>query len=150
MRAAVAVLWFAVPACVFAQGNPAERPSRDITALTGSWNGSHLEQRQGCLSAPNNGFHGTYSSYSISVVGSTITVNETGLTGLSCTWNGDYRDEGGRTVISGTHACTDGRSGPFEAQGFFVLSTLMSLRLSVQLTGSESCTIDAILEGARF
>jgi hypothetical protein len=140
------------PVCAFAQANPAQRPVRDITALAGGWNGSHLEQRQGCRSAPNNGFHGTYSEYGIYVdtVGHSIVINETGVTGLTCTWSGQYADDAGRTAISGSLSCSDGRAGTFSAEGFFVQATLMSLRLDIQLSGSETCAIDAILTGAHF
>jgi hypothetical protein len=134
------------------QANPAARPARDVTALAGSWNGSHLEQRQSCRASQNNGFHGTYSEYGIFVdtVGHAIVVNEAGITGLTCTWTGQYRDDNGQTSISGTLSCSDGRMGTFETRGFFVLATMMSVRLNAQLSGSESCSIDVILSGARF
>ena len=150
-------LWAAIPFLAWAavangQANPAGRPVRDITALAGAWNGSHLEQRQSCRASQNNGFHGTYSEYGIFVdtVGHSIVVNEAGITGLTCTWTGQYRDDDGQMRITGTLSCSDGRMGTFDARGFFVLATMMSMRLNVQLSGSESCSIDAILSGARF
>lgn len=147
-----AILFLASGVSLAQSSNPAARPVRDVTALAGSWNGAHLEQRRACRSDPNNGFHGTYSAYGIFVdtVGHSVVINETGVTGLTCTWNGQYRDDAGRTALSGSLTCSDGRSGTFDAEGFFALATVMSMRLSVQLTGSESCAIDAILSGARF
>ena len=62
MRAFLALLLILSPAA-YVQSNPLVRPSRDITALSGSWNGAHLEQRSSCRSAPNNGLHATYATY---------------------------------------------------------------------------------------
>jgi len=150
VRRAVAFLLGCLAAA--AHANPAARPQRDINALAGSWNGSHIEQRRSCRSVQNEGFHGTYADYGIYVdtVGHALIINETAVTGLTCTWSGQYRDDAGRTVISGSLSCSDGRAGTFQSEGFFVLATLMSLRLSIQLSGSETCTVDAILSGAHF
>lgn len=150
MRRVVALLLGCLVAA--AHANPLARPQRDITALTGAWNGSHIEQRRSCRSAQNEGFHGTYAEYGIYVdtVGHGLFITETAVTGLTCNWSGQYRDDAGRTVISGSLSCSDGRTGAFQAEGFFVLTTLMSLRLSIQLTGSETCSVDAILSGAHF
>ena len=145
------LLVLACPAA-HAQDNPAARPSRDVPAFAGSWNGSHLEQRQGCRSPQNNGFRGTYSEYRIFVDagGRSISIDEAGITGLSCSWSGQYTDDAGRSGWSGTVSCSDGRGGTFQSQSFYSTKTFMALRLSVQLSGSETCTIDALLSGARL
>ena len=69
-----------------AHANPAARPRRDITALGGAWNGSHIEQRRSCRSVQNEGFHGTYAEYSIYVdpLSPALTITETAVTGLIC------------------------------------------------------------------
>ena len=139
-------------ASAHAQANPAARPSRDVSAFAGAWNGSHLEQRSQCRSAQNNGFRGTYSEYRIYVdpPGRYINIEESGVTGLTCTWSGRYTEDEGRTGWTGTVSCSDGRTGTFQSQSFQSNATLMGLRLSVQLSGSETCAIDALLSGARL
>src|SRR5258706_11224167 len=87
-----------------AQANPLTRPLRDVASLNGVWNGSHLEQRQGCRSAPNNGFHGTYSEFRVFVdsAGRSFNIDEAGVTGLSCRSPGQLRGGDGAQVIPGT------------------------------------------------
>src|SRR6266849_5089900 len=50
MRKALALILLGYLGAAAAQGNPAARPTRDITALAGTWNGAHLEQRRSCRS----------------------------------------------------------------------------------------------------
>ena len=134
-----------------AQQNPAARLPRDLTPLAGIWNGAHLEQRSQCASASNNGFHGTYAEYIARIdPGSTLALDEIAITGLTCNFVGTFREDNGRTLWSGNHSCSDGRAGPFESLSIFAADTLMSMHLTIHLTGNESCTIDAILSGARF
>jgi len=137
---------------VQAQTNPAARPSRDVLSFGGTWNGSHLEQRSGCRTAQNNGFRGTYSEFRIyvDIPGRSISIDEAGITGLSCTWGGAYTDNTGGTGWSGNLSCSDGRTGTFRSQSFFSTTTFMAIRLAVQLNGSETCAIDALLSGARL
>ena len=148
----MAAFLFLTAFAVEAQVNPLARPKRDAASLGGTWNGSHLEQRSSCRNAQNNGFRGTYSEFRVFVdsAGRSFNIDEAGVTGLSCSWPGQLRDVDGRTVISGTLSCSDGRTGTFESQSFYTTTTLMTLRLNVQLNGSESCTIDALLTGAHF
>jgi hypothetical protein len=143
----------ALPVCAAAQAqqNPAARLAHDLTPLIGHWNGAHLEQRSSCASVGNNGFHGTYAEYIVRIdPGSTLVVDEIAITGLTCSFVGTFHEENGRTLWSGNHSCSDGRAGPFESLSIFAANTLMSMHLSIHLTGNESCAIDAILSGARF
>ena len=152
MRAGLMAGLVLASACAYAQTNPAARPNRAITELGGNWNGSHLEIRNGCRSTQNNGFHGTYGEYRIRVdpVARLVSLDEFGVTGLTCTWSGNYGEEAGRSTWSGNLTCSDGRAGTFTLKSFLVSLTQMQLQLSIQLTGTESCAIDAILAGARF
>src|SRR5262245_35346290 len=113
-----------VSALAFGQANPMARPPRDIQSLSGIWNGSHLEQRQGCRTAQNNGFRGTYSEFRVFVDAGarTISIDEAGITGLSCNWSGQFRDVDAITMASGTLSCTDGRGGTFDLKSFYTTS----------------------------
>jgi hypothetical protein len=136
---------------VLAQPNPAARPSRDVSVLSGRWNGAHLENRSNCATAGNNGFHGTYSEYNIHLDASNVLgIDEVAVTGLTCNYVGIHRRENGQTFWTGNHTCSDGRTGPFELRSVFALATLMQLRLSIQMQGGERCSVEAMLSGARF
>jgi hypothetical protein len=134
------------------QANPAVRPPQDLSPFVGVWNGAHLEQRSGCTTATNNGFHGTYSQYTVSLntVSRIMGIAELALTGLYCSYSGPYRDEPGRFAWSGSMQCTDNRAGSFEAESLFAVATVMRIRMTIRLEGSETCVIDAVLSGARF
>jgi hypothetical protein len=133
--------------------NPAARPNRDVSALAASWNGSHLEQRSGCRSEPTNGFHGTYGAYIVRVdtIAHTIGMDELGITGLTCNYFGPYRtDSPGGTTWSGSLSCSDGRAGTFESRGLRADGITMAMRLAIRLSGTETCTIDALISGAHL
>jgi hypothetical protein len=149
---ALAALCALAAAGALAQTNPAARPARDAGPLAGTWNGAHLEQRSGCATEGNNGFHGTYSEYTfrVNTASQTLTLDELAITGLACSYSGPYRVEEGRLLWSGNHSCSDFRAGPFEAQNVFALTKVMSIRLAIRLTSGEHCTIDAVVSGARF
>lgn len=150
MRLAMALMGAAVSAAALAQ-NPAARPVRDVSVLAGRWNGAHIEQRSNCTTATSNGFHGTYSEYVVRVdAGNTLSMDEVAVTGLTCNYAGIYRQENGQTTWTGNHTCSDGRAGPFELRSLFALTQLMSMRLSIQMQGKETCTVDAIVSGVRF
>src|ERR1043165_6252131 len=98
MRAFLALLLILSPAA-YVQSNPLVRPSRDITALSGSWNGAHLEQRSSCRSAPNNVLHATYATYvcRFDPSNQSMSITENAVNGLMCNWQGTYRDDNGAT-----------------------------------------------------
>jgi hypothetical protein len=53
-------------------------------------------------------------------------------------------------TYAGTLSCSDGKQGNFEGHVVESAATRLHLRLAIQLTGAESCTIDAILGMARL
>jgi len=141
----------AVPAA--AQDNPAARRSAaSLVALGGYWNGANLENRSNCTTAGVNGIHGTYAQYFFSVNPSTSTmqIQETTVTNLTCSYDGVYADTPFRPTWNGSFSCSDGKRGTFESRGFLVTPTEMQVRLQIKLESSERCDIDSILGGSRF
>lgn len=122
----------------------------DAPSLMGRWNGANIERRSNCSSPQNNGQHGTYGQFDIANDAGVFTIFETAVTGLTCTYNGTYKQDGTQRSASGVYFCSDGKQGSFAATGFLLTPTEMQIRMDIKLTGSESCTIDAILGGSRF
>ena len=122
-------------------------------SIGGQWNGPNLERRSNCAASQNNGTRGTYAQWDATLdrVGQTLTIQETGLTGLSCTYTGSYRLNGNAIEwYDGSYHCSDGKTGNFHSTDFMVSAHAFSIRLATKLTGTESCDIDAILGGNRF
>jgi hypothetical protein len=132
------------------QGFVAREVRDDAPQLVGRWNGANLENRSNCAAAQNNGSRGTYAQYDVSIDQGFIGIVETGVTGLSCTYFGPYRQDGTARRASGTYTCSDGKRGDFVSKAFLVTPNEMSIRLDIKLNGTESCAIDAILGGSRF
>jgi hypothetical protein len=122
----------------------------DAPSLWGRWNGANIERRSNCASSQNNGQHGTYGQFDIANDGGIFTIIETAVTGLACTYNGTYSQDGTQRRANGIYFCSDGKQGDFTSTGFLVTPTEMQIRMDIKLKGSESCTIDAILGGSRF
>ncbi|APV51951.1 hypothetical protein BWI17_21130 [Betaproteobacteria bacterium GR16-43] len=122
----------------------------DAPSLAGRWNGANLEVRSGCTAVQNNGNHGTYAQYLITLDGGTIGIDEATVTGLTCTYMGPYQQNGTTRTASGFYRCNDGKQGNFTATSFLVTPNEMSIRLAIQLTGAETCAIDSILGGSRL
>jgi hypothetical protein len=145
---ALAAAWAAAGA--FAQENPLARHAFDDPAsiVAGAWNGADLEKRSNCAAAQNNGTRGTYAEYDVSFdrTRSLLGIEEIGITGLHCTYTGNY--SGNRW--NGTYTCTDGKTGNFQSQDVMATRNALSIRLAIKLTGSETCDVDAILGGSRF
>ena len=120
--------------------------------LEGHWNGANLERRTNCSAFQNNGDHGTYADYNVTIdrLAALMGIDETAITGLRCTYLGNYVDDRYRPQWNGTYTCNDGKSGTFTSQTFFATPNAMSIRLAIKLTGTESCNVDAILGGSRF
>lgn len=122
----------------------------DAPVLWGRWNGANIEKRSNCANAQNNGQHGTYAQFDIGNEQGVFTISEAAVTGLTCTYNGTYSQDGRQRSAKGQYWCSDGKTGNFTSTGFLVTATEMQIRMDVKLTGSESCTIDAIVGGSRF
>lgn len=154
LDALAAALLAAFPAFAQEVQNPlARHAAQDPRNLVeGSWNGANLERRSNCSAAQNNGTHGTYAEF---VVGfdrpaSVMSINETAITGLTCTYLGTYADDRFRPQWSGTYSCSDGKQGIFQMQTLLATPNEMSIRLAIRLSGTETCDVDAILGGSRF
>ena len=134
--------------------NPAARhPEADPrNLLPGHWNGANLERRTNCASPLRNGDHGTYADYNVSFdrAANLMGIDETTILDLRCTYLGNYVDDPYRPKWNGSYSCSDGKTGTFESQVFFATANAMHIRLAIKLTGSESCSVDAILGGSRF
>ena len=129
------------------------REVRTAPAIGGTWNGANLERRSNCTAAQNNGARGTYAQWNavLDTVGDTLRIQETTVTGLSCTYAGSYRVTGNTPEwFDGTYSCSDGKTGTFRSTEFMVTARAFSIRLATKLSGSETCDIDAILGGSRF
>ena len=129
------------------------REVRSAFSISGTWNGANLERRSNCTAPQNNGTRGTYARWdaTLDTVGDTLRIQETGITGLSCTYGGSYRIAGNIPEwYDGTYTCTDGKQGTFHSTEFMVAERAFSIRLATKLSGSETCDIDAIIGGSRF
>jgi hypothetical protein len=122
----------------------------DAPSLMGRWNGANIERRSNCTSAQNNGQHGTYGQLDIANDAGVFTIAETAVTGLTCTYNGTYKQDGIQRSATGVYFCSDGKQGSFTTTHILLTPTEMQIRMDIKLTGSESCTIDSILGGSRF
>jgi hypothetical protein len=154
-KRACAVLFGAMmlPVPASAQENPAARRAPgDVLKLAGYWNGANLENRSHCNASQNNGSHGTYAQYLVTFdpPASTMGIDESAVTGLSCTYVGPYGGDRFAPSWSGSYSCSDGKRGTFQSTFFLITPTEMQIRLAIKLTGAETCDVDAILGGSRF
>lgn len=122
----------------------------DSPHIGGRWNGVDLETRSGCNAAQNNGNHGTYAQFDINASDTGFLIQQSGITGLNCTYTGTFRVGVLPREGTGTLSCTDGKRGDFTARDFRVIDDAFTLRLSIKLTGSEACSIEAKLGGMRY
>ena len=135
-----------------AQQNPLARPEAPSPAsVNGRWNGVNLERRSGCTSPQNDGSRGTYAQFDIAADSSgNLSIQQSGITGLNCTYNARYQASGSRLALQGTYSCTDGKQGTFVTGEAVAHPPSLDLRLAIRLTGGETCAIDSILSMARF
>lgn len=148
----LAIALMAPTLAAHAQTNPLARAEPgDPLPLAGRWNGADIELRSNCTNPQNNGQHGTYGEYMVSVDLPThsITIAQTAVTGLTCNYAGAYQVDG-QLQWSGGYACSDGKRGSFRARSFMVTPNALSIRLAIKLDTTESCDVEAILGGSRF
>ncbi|HYC37006.1 MAG TPA: hypothetical protein VEC19_11320 [Usitatibacter sp.] len=135
-----------------ARANPFARfapPAAEL--VNGRWNGVNLERRSRCANAQNEGTRGTYAQFDVTTdAAGNFTIDQSGITGLNCAYVGRYVTSGERIGASGTYSCTDGKRGDFEARAIDVNGISLDIQMSIQLTGTESCRIEAILGMARL
>ena len=127
-------------------------PAPIIPGLAGQWQGAIIETRSNCSQAQNNGGRATYGQYDIGTVGSTtgpISISLAGVTGLQCTYTGNFATNGARLQANGALSCNDGKRGSWRSTNMLITAKSMSLELAVQLDTTETCTIAAILGGSR-
>ena len=123
----------------------------DPLQLNGRWNGVDLELRSNCATAANNGSRGTYAQYDLVLdTQGNLSIGQTGITGLNCSYNGRYTLDRGRLAWQGSYNCTDGKRGDFRSTSVESSASTFTVRFDAQLTSSEACTIDGILSLARF
>jgi hypothetical protein len=148
--AAAAIALATLPA--LADDSPFARyPAPPSQLMNGVWNGVDLERRSGCANTQNDGTRGTYAQFTVGTDASGLfSVQQLGITGLTCTYGGHYTVADGAMGIDGTYSCSDGKQGDFHATKVDVNGNSLTVQMHVQLTGSETCSIDAILGMSRF
>lgn len=148
----VSIAALALVSAAIAQPNPLARfapPPAEL--VNGRWNGVDLERRSNCAGEQNNGTRGTYAQFDVSTdAAGGFSIAQSGITGLNCSYSGRYETTGGRLTVEGTYSCTDGKLGDFRSTAIDARGISLDIQMAIQLRGSETCSIDAILSMARF
>ena len=121
--------------------------------LAGQWQGAIIEARSNCSQAQNNGNRATYGQYDIGMgVGASgaLAISLASVTGLQCSYNGNFSTNGARLQASGSMSCNDGKRGTWQSTSMLVTARAMSLEIALKLDTTETCTIAAILGGSRL
>lgn len=136
----------------FAQTNPLARFALPAPALlNGVWNGVDLESRSNCAAPQNNGNRGTYAQFDVFTdAAGTFNIEQSGITGLNCTYAGRYQVIDGALAATGALSCSDGKRGDFRTTSIAVNAMSLDIRMAIQLTSSERCAIDAVVSMARL
>lgn len=154
MRHTIPAMLAVALACTgaMAQQNPLARPGAPSPAtLNGRWNGVNLERRTACTSPQNEGNRGTYAQFDISADSTgNLAIQQSGITGLNCTYNARYQARGTRLALEGSYSCSDGKQGTFANGEVVAHPPSLDFRLAIRLTAGETCAIDSILSMARF
>lgn len=128
-------------------------PPPATPGLAGQWQGAIIENRTNCTQPQNNGARATYGQYDIGMgVGNAgaLSILLAGVTGLQCTYSGNFNFNGARLQANGTLLCNDGKRGTWQLTNALVTAKAMSLELNVLLDTTETCTIATILGGSRL
>ena len=135
-----------------AQRNPLARfapPAAEL--VNGRWNGVDLERRSNCAGEQNNGTRGTYAQFDVSTDGAGgFSIAQSGITGLNCSYSGRYETAGGQLAVAGAYSCTDGKQGDFRTTAIDASAISLDIQMTIQLRGSERCSIEALLSMARL
>ena len=127
-------------------------PPPPAPALNGTWFGAIIEVRSNCTQSQNNGSRATFGQYEIGMgsgASGALSIFLAGVTGLQCSYGGNFTTNGARLLASGTVSCNDGKRGTWQSTNTLVTARAMSLELAVQLDTTETCTIAATLGGSR-
>ncbi|HET7546429.1 MAG TPA: hypothetical protein VFJ86_01605 [Usitatibacter sp.] len=155
-RWALALLLLAALPLGFAQAvNPLARGlwgSVDSAPIQGLWNGADIERRRLCTHPENEGDRGTYAQFDVStdLTAHVLAIDQAGITGLGCSYRGNYSGSGPSFAWSGTYSCTDGKHGAFTSRSISVTPNALTVHLDVKLDGSETCTIEKVIAAGRL
>jgi opacity protein-like surface antigen len=154
-RIAAALAALAASAAVAQSANPLARGtwgSVDSAPIQGAWTGADSERRSLCTHPENDGNRGTYAQFDVStdLAAHTLGIDQSGITGLDCTYLGAYSGAGPSFGWSGTYSCTDGKHGAFTSRSISVTPNALTVHLDVKLDGSETCTIEKVIAAGRL
>lgn len=135
-----------------AAANPIARSAAPPAELVnGRWNGVIIERRSSCTRPENEGSRGTYAQFDVAMESTgAFSIDQSGVTGLNCTYVGRHQRADRRLAVQGTLSCSDGKQGTFTSSLVQARGTSLEIRMAIQLTGAETCSIDALLSMARF
>jgi hypothetical protein len=118
--------------------------------VNGRWNGVDLERRSNCAAEQNNGSRGTYAQFDVTADATTFVIAQSGITGLNCTYSGSIDSVDHRPRVTGTLTCSDGKQGNFQTTAIDVGAVSLNIQMTIHLTATESCTVDALVSMARL
>jgi hypothetical protein len=105
--------------------------------ISGSYYGGFIYNASGCVLPVLNGPTNQIASLLIGQAGTTVSIFESTVSGVTCNFGGAYTQDGHLATITGTFNCSNGDVGPF------VLSEIEVTKggISGQFTGqSQACT----------
>jgi hypothetical protein len=122
-----------------------------VPSINDYWYGSVFEDRSNCTHPENNGSRGTYATFIITTTDGSIHINITdALISLTCDYTGSYNQTGNQRQATGTFTCNSGtKTGTWASSDFTVTDSVMAIRYTSQLTGTETCSITGLFGGAR-